>query len=57
MNIDEVMSILKSKENETNKKGMERFGINVSNAFGISIKELEPIAKQIKINHKLAIDL
>jgi len=36
---------------------MARFGINVSNALGISIPELRQIAKQIGTNHALALKL
>ena len=40
-----------------NRRGMARFGINVENAFGVSIYELRKIAKELGTQHDLAIDL
>jgi len=57
MNLQEILTIFKSKENDTNKQGMKRFGINIEYAFGISVSELRTIAKQLKTNHPLAIEL
>lgn len=57
MSATEVIELLKSLENEKNKIGMARFGINTERAFGISMKELNPIAKIIKKNHQLALEL
>lgn len=53
----EIIEVLESMENPHNKSGMARFGINTERAFGISMKDLHPIAKAIKKNHELAIDL
>ena len=57
MDLKQVISELKSLENPANKAGMARFGINVENALGISMKSLEPISKRIKKNHKLGLEL
>jgi len=43
--------------NETNRAGMARFGINTQNAYGISIRDLRPLAKTIGRNHDLALQL
>lgn len=57
MQTSEIIEILKSKRNETNKSGMARFGINTEFAFGISMPELTLIAKKYKKNHNLALEL
>jgi 3-methyladenine DNA glycosylase AlkD len=44
-------------ENPVNKAGMARFGINIENALGISVTQLRPIAKTIKKDHPLALEL
>ena len=36
---------------------MARFGINAQNAYGISIRDLRPLAKEIGCNHGLALAL
>ncbi len=57
MNTREIIELLRSLENPENKAGMARFGINAENAFGISMKTLEPIARKINKNHELALEL
>lgn len=57
MDYDEIMSKLRSLENPENVKGMARYGINQHNNLGISIYILRPLAKQIGINHALALKL
>ncbi|MGD0329173.1 MAG: DNA alkylation repair protein [Nitrososphaeria archaeon] len=51
---EEIFKRLKSKYNEEAVKGMERFGINVKNTYGVPIPELRNIAKEIGRNHPLA---
>jgi 3-methyladenine DNA glycosylase AlkD len=53
----EIIAYLKSLNNEKNKAGMSRFGINTSKAFGVSIPVLRVIAKENKKNHQLALEL
>lgn len=55
--IDEIVASLKSMGSEYNRDGMARFGINTELAFGISMAELKPFAKQFKKNHELAVQL
>ncbi len=57
MNAKEIIELLRSLENPENKLGMARFGINTECAFGISMKTLEPVARKIKKNHELALEL
>jgi 3-methyladenine DNA glycosylase AlkD len=57
MNYDEIMSKLQSLANPENVKGMVRYRINQHNNLGISIYLLRPLAKEIGINHALALKL
>jgi 3-methyladenine DNA glycosylase AlkD len=57
MNYKEIITHLKSLENQDNIKGMARYGINTKNTLGISIYQLRPLAKQIGKNHALALQL
>lgn len=43
--------------NEKNRTGMARFGINTQKAYGISIRDLRPLAKAIGRDHDLALEL
>ncbi len=42
---------------ERNRQGMARFGINVENAYGVSVTELRRIARPYRRNHPLALKL
>jgi 3-methyladenine DNA glycosylase AlkD len=57
MQYDEVIARLKELENPVNVAGMARFGIRSKNTLGISIVELRKIARGIKKNHVLALQL
>ena len=57
MNIDSILSRLKSLENNKNKAGMKQYGINVETALGIPMPVLRRLAKEIKKNHELALQL
>ncbi len=57
MNVDEALNLLKEKSNPEYLNGMKRFGINCDNALGIPIPELRKLAKLVKKDHRLAIDL
>ena len=54
---EEIISFLKSQSSEKNREGMKRFGIDINNAFGVSIPILRDIAKKNKKNHELALQL
>jgi 3-methyladenine DNA glycosylase AlkD len=57
MQVQEVLTRLKSLSNQNNKEGMAKFGINIDSALGISIYTLRSVAKEIGMNHELAIQL
>ncbi len=53
----EILTILKSKQSKDNMAGMSRFGINVENAYGVTVKIIKEIAKTLPKNHQLADEL
>jgi len=54
----EVIKRLESLKNPKNVEGMARFGIRPkTKVYGVSMPELRKIAKQIKKDHKLAIEI
>ncbi|MEQ8534129.1 MAG: DNA alkylation repair protein, partial [Imperialibacter sp.] len=55
--VESVISGLKYLANDGIKKGVERFGIPSEKALGIKTPELRKIAKIIKKNHSLAMQL
>jgi len=57
MKYDEIISRLKSEANPDNVAGMARYGISSNNTLGISIYTLRKIAKEIKKDHELALQL
>jgi 3-methyladenine DNA glycosylase AlkD len=57
MNYTEIITKFHSLANPENVKGMARYGINQHNNLGISIYLLRPLAKEIGINHDLALKL
>jgi 3-methyladenine DNA glycosylase AlkD len=57
VDIQSVLDELKSLANPDNVAGMARFGIKPDNLLGISMKLLEPVAKRIKKDHALALQL
>jgi 3-methyladenine DNA glycosylase AlkD len=52
-----VIKKLKQKADPTKRSGMKHFGINVESAFCVSIPTLRSLAKEIGINHSLALEL
>lgn len=54
---EQVIDELKALANPDNVAGMARFGIKSDNILGISMKALEPVAKRIKKDHALALQL
>jgi 3-methyladenine DNA glycosylase AlkD len=57
MDLTEIIQILKGMSNSDAVKGMARYGINPENNLGISVYQLRSLAKQIGINHELALKL
>ena len=52
-----VMNELATLGSPENRAGMARYGINVSQAFGVSVVELRTIAKRLGTDHELALGL
>ena len=52
-----VMDELADKASEKGRAGMARYGINVENAFGVSVYELRRMAKRLGADHDLALAL
>jgi 3-methyladenine DNA glycosylase AlkD len=52
-----LLAEVKAMGSDRNRAGMARYGINVENAFGVSIYELRKIAKRIGPDHALALAL
>lgn len=48
---------LRAMGSERDRAGMARYGINVENAFGVSIYELRKVAKRLGTDHDLALAL
>jgi 3-methyladenine DNA glycosylase AlkD len=53
----EILNFLEKNKNENNVKGMERFGINSTNTYGISMPKLRELANKYRKNHSLALEL
>lgn len=54
---DEILEILHQHANAHNVAGMGRFGIDTSNALGISVAVLRKLAKSYRKDHELALQL
>ena len=57
MNVNEVIDLLKQKSNASYLAGMKRFGIENTKALGIPVPELRKLARVIKRDHALALEL
>ncbi len=55
--VEEVIDLLKEKSNPVYLAGMKRFGIDSGRALGIPLPELRKLAKIIKKDHGLALEL
>lgn len=53
----EVIEILRQRSDEKYLAGMVRFGIDNTKALGVSMPELRKLARSIKKNHQLSLDL
>lgn len=52
-----ILAELRGMGSERDRAGMARYGINVENAFGVSIYELRRVAKRLGTDHDLALAL
>lgn len=57
MQHEDILKHLQSRANPENVRGMARYGIRPANPLGISMPELRALAKQIGMNHELALQL
>ena len=57
MTSEDILQEFKEAENSKNKTGMAKFGINTEFAFGVSMPFVRGLAKEIKTNHPLALEL
>ena len=57
MTRQEIIDILKEHASDERKQGMSRFGIDTTQAYGISIPVLRKLAKRIGTDHVLAREL
>ena len=57
MNFDEIIKRLEEEANPAQKENMERFAINPQKTYCINMPVLRKIAKEIGINHELALQL
>jgi 3-methyladenine DNA glycosylase AlkD len=55
--IQEILAALHKASIPANLAGMQRFGIDTTHALGIPIPALRALAKKIKTNHELALEL
>ncbi len=53
----EIIEEIKANGSEHNREGMARFGIDPSNAYGVSVTWLRQLAKRIGKDHDLALAL
>jgi 3-methyladenine DNA glycosylase AlkD len=59
MDLDSTIELLHAKKDKGYLEGMKRFGIDTSgvHALGVSIPELRRLARKLKPNHALALEL
>jgi 3-methyladenine DNA glycosylase AlkD len=57
VNSDDIVEELRGLGCEANRDGMARFGINVGNAFGVSVTNIRKLGKRFTGDHELARDL
>ena len=54
---EQVISELRNLAEAKNREGMARYGIETSNALGVSMPNIRSVAKSTKRNHELALSL
>src|ERR1700743_3362033 len=57
MNANEIIERLKQLSDPLHLEGMKRFGIDNSKALGVSMPKVRQLAKEIRINQALSLEL
>lgn len=57
MQVSEIIEVLKQKADPAYLAGMERYAIDTSQAIGVRLPELRKLAKTLKKDHSLALEL
>ena len=57
MGVESILAELRAMSSERNRAGMARYGINVEDAFGVSVYELRKVAKRLGTDHDVALAL
>jgi 3-methyladenine DNA glycosylase AlkD len=55
--VEAILDELRGLGSENDRAGMARYGINVEDAFGVSVYELRRMAKRLGTDHDLALSL
>ncbi len=55
--VSKLLRELRALGSERNRAGMARYGINVDDAYGVSIYELRKLAKRLGTDHELSLGL
>jgi 3-methyladenine DNA glycosylase AlkD len=55
--VEQILAELSAMGSAKDRAGMARYGINVENAFGVSVYELRRVAKRLGTDHDLALAL
>jgi 3-methyladenine DNA glycosylase AlkD len=55
--VEEVLEMLAVKANPDQLAGMARYGMTVENRLGVKVPQMRKIAKEIGVDHKLALEL
>jgi 3-methyladenine DNA glycosylase AlkD len=57
LRVPTILAELRAMGSDKDRAGMARYGINVDNAFGVSVYELRKVAKRLGTDHPLALAL
>ena len=55
--VEEVLEMLAAKADPDQLEGMARYGMTVENRLGVKVPQIRKIAKEIGVDHKLALEL
>ncbi len=55
--VEEVLEMLAAKSNPDRLAGMARYGMTVDKRLGVKVPQMRKIAKEIGVDHKLALEL